>query len=71
MSQAPVLGQSILEKPTSVTPAGKPSSLIDTRIIYCGDCLELASNVGVRVARVKHPAVNSCRIAFPEEMIGG
>ena len=21
-------------------PAGRPSSLIDTRVIYCGDCLE-------------------------------
>jgi DNA modification methylase len=23
-----------------VTPAGRPSALIDTRVIYCGDCLE-------------------------------
>jgi hypothetical protein len=21
-------------------PAGRPSSLVDTRVIYCGDCLE-------------------------------
>jgi hypothetical protein len=21
-------------------PAGKPSALLDTRVIYCGDCLE-------------------------------
>jgi hypothetical protein len=21
-------------------PAGKPSSLLDTRVVYCGDCLE-------------------------------
>ena len=21
-------------------PAGKPSALVDTRVIYCGDCLE-------------------------------
>ena len=26
-------------RPTQRPPAGKPSSLLDTRIIYCGDCL--------------------------------
>ena len=36
MSEAPVL-----EKPVrAAAPAGRPSSLIDTRIIYCGDCLD-------------------------------
>ena len=27
------------------TAAGKPSSLLDTRVIYCGDCLEQLSNL--------------------------
>ncbi len=36
MSQAPVL-----DRPSkAAAPAGRPSSLIDTRIIYCGDCLD-------------------------------
>lgn len=36
MSEAPVL-----DRPASpAAPAGRPSSLIDTRIIYCGDCLD-------------------------------
>ena len=35
MSEVPVL-----EKPAKAPPAGRPSSLIDTRIIYCGDCLD-------------------------------
>ncbi|MBK9120493.1 MAG: hypothetical protein IPM18_12975 [Phycisphaerales bacterium] len=26
--------------PASAAPAGRPSSLVDTRIIYCGDCLD-------------------------------
>ena len=25
---------------TSPKPGGKPSSLVDTRVVYCGDCLE-------------------------------
>jgi hypothetical protein len=24
----------------AAAPAGKPSALLDTRVIYCGDCLE-------------------------------
>src|SRR4051812_11441643 len=24
----------------ALAPAGRPSSLLDTRVIYCGDCLE-------------------------------
>ena len=24
----------------ALSPAGRPSSLLDTRIIYCGDCLD-------------------------------
>ncbi|MFH0981059.1 MAG: DNA methyltransferase [Planctomycetota bacterium] len=26
--------------PTAQPPAGRPSALVDTRIIYCGDCLD-------------------------------
>jgi len=26
-------------------PAGKPSSLLDTRVVYCGDCLEQLKNL--------------------------
>ena len=26
--------------PTTTSAGGKPSSLLDTRVIYCGDCLE-------------------------------
>ncbi|MBK9118388.1 MAG: hypothetical protein IPM18_02140 [Phycisphaerales bacterium] len=26
--------------PAPAAPAGRPSALVDTRIIYCGDCLE-------------------------------
>ena len=41
MSQTPVLSQPVLERSSTLTaPAGRPSSLIDTRIIYCGDCLD-------------------------------
>ncbi len=29
----------------SPAPAGRPSSLIDTRLIYCGDCLEQLKNL--------------------------
>jgi DNA modification methylase len=38
MSEAPVLERTPGSK--TAAPAGKPSSLIDTRIIYCGDCLD-------------------------------
>lgn len=34
MSEAPVP-----DRPTAA-PAGRPSPLIDTRIVYCGDCLD-------------------------------
>jgi len=27
-------------KPAAAAPAGRPSALLDTRIIYCGDCLD-------------------------------
>mgnify|MGYP001572974465 CR=1 FL=1 len=27
-------------RPAQRPPAGRPSSLLDTRIIYCGDCLD-------------------------------
>jgi len=27
-------------KSAALSPAGRPSSLVDTRIIYCGDCLD-------------------------------
>ncbi len=30
---------------TSSAPMGKPSSLLDTRVIYCGDCLEQLQNL--------------------------
>lgn len=33
------------DNPPSSTPAGKPSSLVDTRVIYCGDCLEQLKNL--------------------------
>src|SRR3954469_13606654 len=36
------------KKPSSATAqpaAGKPSSLLDTRVIYCGDCLEQLKNL--------------------------
>ena len=26
--------------PAPGTPSGRPSALLDTRIIYCGDCLD-------------------------------
>jgi hypothetical protein len=29
----------------AATPSGKPSALIDTRVIYCGDCLEQLKNL--------------------------
>src|SRR5438552_18266773 len=32
-------------KPLIATPEGKPSALIDTRVIYCGDCLEQLKNL--------------------------
>ena len=41
MSQTPVLDTPMVEKPSkAAVPVGRPSSLIDTRIIYCGDCLD-------------------------------
>jgi hypothetical protein len=30
----------MVKKGTAPAPAGKPSALLDTRVIYCGDCLE-------------------------------
>src|SRR5437660_8336269 len=32
-------------KPPIATPEGKPSALLDTRVIYCGDCLEQLRNL--------------------------
>jgi DNA modification methylase len=33
-------GKAARLKEDSPTPAGRPSSLLDTRVIYCGDCLD-------------------------------
>src|SRR5947207_11466490 len=33
------------EAPARTPPAGRPSSLLDTRVIYCGDCLEQLKNL--------------------------
>ena len=33
-------GQAARLKEDAPKPAGRPSSLVDTRVIYCGDCLE-------------------------------
>jgi 16S rRNA G966 N2-methylase RsmD len=38
MSQAPAIPRLVAASATA--PAGRPSTLIDTRIIYCGDCLD-------------------------------
>jgi hypothetical protein len=32
-------------KSAKTPPAGKPSALLDTRVIYCGDCLEQLKNL--------------------------
>lgn len=29
----------------STAPAAKPSALLDTRVVYCGDCLEQLRNL--------------------------
>jgi 16S rRNA G966 N2-methylase RsmD len=33
------------DAPVTVRASGKPSSLIDTRVVYCGDCLEQLRNL--------------------------
>ncbi len=33
------------EGPAAPVRAGKPSSLLDTRVIYCGDCVEQLKNL--------------------------
>jgi len=30
----------VLRETPDVAPGGRPSPLLDTRVIYCGDCLE-------------------------------
>jgi DNA modification methylase len=33
------------EKPATKRSPGRPSSLLDTRVVYCGDCLEQLANL--------------------------
>src|SRR3954469_24657215 len=54
------------KKPSSATAqpaAGKPSSLLDTRVIYCGDCLEQLKNLPDRCVDLIYidPPFNSNR----------
>jgi hypothetical protein len=38
------------KKGTIAAPAGKPSALLDTRVIYCGDCVAQLRKLVVRAA---------------------
>ncbi len=40
----PKPGKAITKKSTA-PHAGKPSALLDTRVVYCGDCLEQLKNL--------------------------
>ena len=33
-------GKQVSDPPVSAPNPGKPSALLDTRVVYCGDCLE-------------------------------
>jgi hypothetical protein len=50
-------------RPSGPAPAARPSALLDTRVVYCGDCLEQLRNLPDRAVDLIYidPPFNSNR----------